>query len=379
MLTRSLEGATRAGTSLTVRWDEPFWVAARATLETLAETGMRKADVSKPTAGTPFKRGRLTFASLRWQLGGVRTATPTRAQLEAAGSHPGDGCWLVFGALKNDAYGERFGSKPSWLPYSATLSRCACRSLVALELLAIDAGVHGGQRGVTPLFGPCVGIEWHHSQLEQVFDLLLEVGCGLDATARKAFSLHSFRIFLACALYAAGCPNDRIMAILRWRSEESLTIYARMNDAERTGWVLKAGAQIVDSSVAAHLPRVDADDYIARLHEAVQSGELGRIARAADAGTLVGYGDAPPAPPVAPAAVVPPTPRAAPPRPHVVAVADVGAPAVTVMARVSAWPPPTGPLRGADARAHAPTPPPRPPVVHTSPFASPSPMRGSLV
>ena len=72
-------------------------------------------------------------------------------------------------------------------------------------------------------------------------DFLLEVGAGLDtAAARHPYSLHSFRIYLACALYAAGCPNDRIMAILRWRSEEALAIYARMNDAERTGWVLKS-------------------------------------------------------------------------------------------------------------------------------------------
>ena len=40
------------------------------------------------------------------------------------------------------------------------------------------------------------------------------------------YSDHSFRIYLACALYAAGCPPERIMAILRWKSEEALLIYA---------------------------------------------------------------------------------------------------------------------------------------------------------
>ena len=42
--------------------------------------------------------------------------------------------------------------------------------------------------------------------------------------------MHSFRIFLASALYAAGCPQERIMAMLRWKSAEALAIYARLND-----------------------------------------------------------------------------------------------------------------------------------------------------
>lgn len=80
--------------------------------------------------------------------------------------------------------------------------------------------------------------------------------------------MHSWRIYLACALYAAGCPNDsdRIMAMLRWRSEEALLIYARLNlnDSERSDWVARGSMlQHVDSHahVAAHLPHLDAYDY----------------------------------------------------------------------------------------------------------------------
>ena len=115
----------------------------------------------------------------------------------------------------------------------------------------------------------------------------IESACGLvDKSARAAYSLHSFRIYLACALYAAGCPNDRICAILRWRSEEALAIYARMNDPERTAWVAKAMSQKVDSTSAAHLPQIDPDDYVAALQAAIQTGELGRAARDADAGEV---------------------------------------------------------------------------------------------
>ena len=79
--------------------------------------------------------------------------------------------------------------------------------------------------------------------------------------------MHSFRIYLACALYAAGCPNDRIQAILRWKSEEALLIYARLNDSERGMWIARARGALVDSRVAAHLPTVDGDAIAARLLE----------------------------------------------------------------------------------------------------------------
>jgi len=50
------------------------------------------------------------------------------------------------------------------------------------------------------------------------------------------YSFHSFRIFLACALLAAGCPRWMIKRMLRWRGDESLEIYARVSDGE---WELR--------------------------------------------------------------------------------------------------------------------------------------------
>jgi hypothetical protein len=99
-------------------------------------------------------------------------------------------------------------------------------------------------------------------------------------------SMHSWRIYLACALYAAGCSNDRIMVMLRWRSKEALLIYARLNDSERAHCVALSLDQKVDSTVvAAQLPRLDAYDLAASLQEAVRSGVLGPEARAANRDT----------------------------------------------------------------------------------------------
>ena len=155
----------------------------------------------------------------------------------------------------------------------------ACYRLVQLE---IAAALSPGARASTPLFGPRVGVEWHHGFLDKIFYFLLIHACGLTVTQAHSYSVHSFRIYLACALYAAGCPNDRIQAILRWKSEEALLIYARLNDSERTDWIQKARAAIVDSHVAAHLPTIDGAEYAAQLLER----DLDRVAARFDLGAV---------------------------------------------------------------------------------------------
>ena len=276
---RTVPDGTTDGKQLTVHWREYFWVAVDTTFAVLAETGMRKGDVSRATAATKFKKGRLTFAKLKWNINGTHTAAPTPRQLH--GFEHG-GCWLVFGALKNDAFGEFFGSKPAWMEYVPGENN-ACAALIRLELAAAKAGLEPSLRASTPLFGPALGVEWYHSLIERVFYFLLRKGVpDMTDEEAKGFSLHSFRIYLACALYAAGCPNAKIMAILRWKSEEALLIYARMNDSERTDWVNRARTATVDSVVAAHLPRLDADEWVATLRDSLRSGALGKDAKKAD-------------------------------------------------------------------------------------------------
>ena len=261
-------------------WTTYTLVAFRATVETLAETGMRKGDVSKAQKTTAFKKGRLTFASLKWRLNGVIIALPTLAEILPITE--GDGCWLVYGSLKNDAFGEFFGSKPSWLPFSSIAARNACRSLAALTTVALRTGLTAATAPITPLFGPTLGVEWHHDLLDRLFVKALREGAGLTEAECACYSMHSFRIYLACALYAAGCPPERIMAILRWKSEEALLIYARMNDIERTTWIISSMDTLVDSMTAANLPRLDADEWVAHLQTSIAAGALGKAARDAD-------------------------------------------------------------------------------------------------
>ena len=67
------------------------------------------------------------------------------------------------------------------------------------------------------------------SALDDIFHTLLRLS-GVPEDRIKHYSMHSWRIYLACALLAAGASHATIQALLRWRSEEALKLYARIND-----------------------------------------------------------------------------------------------------------------------------------------------------
>ena len=112
-------------------------------------------------------------------------------------------------------------------------------------------------RATTPLYGPAPGKRFTASQLDAAFELLLSCGAGLSDEEIKNYSVHSFRIFLACALLAAKCPRWLIMQMLRWRSEKSLDIYARVSDHEWSARLSSSLGVTVDASLVPRLPQID--------------------------------------------------------------------------------------------------------------------------
>ena len=74
------------------------------------------------------------------------------------------------------------------------------------------------------------------------------------------YSIHSFRIFVACALMAADVPRHTIKRLLRWRGDLSLEIYARLNDEEWARHVASIYTARVDSTIAARLASLGAID-----------------------------------------------------------------------------------------------------------------------
>ena len=71
------------------------------------------------------------------------------------------------------------------------------------------------------------------------------------------YSVRSFRIYVACALLAADCARNMIKRLLRWRGDESLDLYARVNDEDWASWIEKSLAASVDSTVASRFKDMD--------------------------------------------------------------------------------------------------------------------------
>ena len=68
---------------------------------------------------------------------------------------------------------------------------------------------------------------------------VLEYTIGREEAAK--YSWHSFRIGLACALRAAGCPPDVVQLICRWMCAESLRIYSLKGISEHAHWISRGG------------------------------------------------------------------------------------------------------------------------------------------
>ena len=149
--------------------------------------------------------------------------------------------------------GAFFAVTPSFLAYRADGERCACRELAQLE---IAAAVPKEKRVRTPLFRPKPGEEFTYSQMDLALELLL-IHSGVPPSDLDRYSVHSFRIYLACALLARECPRWMIKRLLRWRGDESLETYARVNDAEWARWVGESLAAQVDSSIATRFRDMD--------------------------------------------------------------------------------------------------------------------------
>ena len=166
--------------------------------------------------------------------------------------------YLKHGSAKNDFFGAFFAATPSFLPYYPEAPRNACSALMALERAA---AVQPERRALTPLFGPSPGEEFTHAQVESAFEQMMLGGAGVSREELADYSIHSFRIFCACALLAANVSRHDIKRLLRWRGDLSLEIYARLNDTEWAAHVSSMYTAHVDSSVAGRLAALGTIDH----------------------------------------------------------------------------------------------------------------------
>jgi len=242
-----------------VNWKSPLFMSLGALFTVGISTGIRKAEGATPNSRVLDQR-RLRRSNLLWRIAGEAFADPTRSQLLSL--QPGrDGAILIPPPSKADQTGEIWGVHPMHLPYDPTDRANAATWLRDLEL---ELPVHSGQRALTALFVTDAALStMYHSTVDTYLRRLLDLHFGKSA---GNYSFHSFRIGFACALLAAGCDVYTIQALARWRSTESIRIYARMNPEMYADWIAKSLLQRASSTSTANLPVIDKSEALARLH-----------------------------------------------------------------------------------------------------------------
>ena len=136
----------------------------------------------------------------------------------------------------------------------------APRLMAQMEL---EFMVRGKDRESTPLFTTkaVANKPVKFADVEGLLRPLLVVSGGCLEEEAILYSWHSFRIFLACALKAAGTSDADTQVMLRWKSAASLHAYVRMDQEDQIA-LLEAGLQAgikIDVRQAANLPELD--DY----------------------------------------------------------------------------------------------------------------------
>ena len=224
------------------------WQGVRTWICYHASTGSRKADVALDD-GVKWGLRHLSMWHACYEIRGVRSRHITQAQYEALDEQ----CLVHFKPVpcKNDPDGTR---------WSATPTTCRWHSLQTVNL-AREFAKYDQMRALapelrrgTPMFVNHLGDPWRKGKLAWFFkQLLLAI---MSAEEAALYTIHSFRIYLACALLAAGASKEMIKKMLRWASDEALNIYARDNADVIASWLDAARQAEVTSVRSSSLPDV---------------------------------------------------------------------------------------------------------------------------
>jgi hypothetical protein len=180
---------------------------------------------------------------------GRKIAQPSSADWRAL--QPGDCVLLAPCTSKSDQFGEEHCPFPSILPYDGSgLDAAAGIRDIELEQPCLAA-----DRSTTPLFCEASGAPYSYSMLHNDLRALLTALFG--KTYAGAFSWHSIRIGLACALCAADAPDAVIQLICRWASPDSLKVYRQMGIEKNIYWVTKAHSVTFDATRVNNIPALD--------------------------------------------------------------------------------------------------------------------------
>ena len=227
----------------------------------------------------------MSLDNLYWHLGAAGgcanfVKSPTPADLRRLA--PGDSAVLRPGCTKADPFALEFGDKPIYLPWDPGDITNAAAWLARNELAR---PVPAELRRTTPLFvADDAGTPLTHAVARAIFDAAKHLCFAPDVA--KFLSLHSCRVWLACALLSAGKSDPTIMACCRWLCTASVRSYAHMNPGDYRRHLQDAIAAPITSRLASTLAsRMSLDNDAAAAARAV-SAEFGDDGDADSAATV---------------------------------------------------------------------------------------------
>ena len=135
---------------------------------------------------------------------------------------------------------------------------------MALANLEVLLPCYGAARDTTPLFVVDSSFTpMTHYHLDRILPQLL-MAVGVDAEEVGNYSWHSFRAYLASALHAVDASVPAIQALVRWRSTESVAIYAAWEPHDYMAYLLKA-SRVRRLKGFRSQPILSADEVVASL------------------------------------------------------------------------------------------------------------------
>ena len=268
----SVPNGTVLGRGIKVDWASDKFIAFAALLTALRHCGARKAD-HLPVTHAEFDGRHMSRANLKWRLRDILYADPPHELLRSL--RPGDCAIVTPATCKNDFTGVIFSDRPMHLPFVAG---DPCNAAARYAELELSMPVSGTQRKRTPLYTTDGVHSLDHKSADFIFHELAVRGLGAEVAA--TLSLHSGRVWLACALLAQKRSHAEIQALCRWRSDASVKIYAHMQPEQYAEMLLSAMGAEVDASLTRSLPTLDHDARYAALQRTVDQ-LTARVARAA--------------------------------------------------------------------------------------------------
>jgi hypothetical protein len=241
----ALQGSLRVNSSVSVDWSSFQGLNLQATLALATSTGMRKSELVSD--GSTFA---LTRGSVAFLIGSRLCSSPTKAQLLALTER--DFLVVIPPPSKSDQFGVVWGSLPIYVPVRHIPGNAA--ALVARILIQQPQMAAGA-----PLLCSAQGKPFTHYFLVSALRAWI-AACGVPPQQLKFMTWHSARVYLACALLAAGRSPETIQALLRWQTVDSLRIYACLSAGAYAAHLDAARGASIAAIRGAHIPLVDSID-----------------------------------------------------------------------------------------------------------------------